>query len=517
MAEEPWNRVNIPFPSAISSIRIPFSSTTDTTIKHIIEENDKVRMLLESGLLQTDIRVLYELLYLLNNSLRQHKPLRVIKQVEQCINRLKEMKLDAALLDLGELCPKKVQRQLGIKVGQCEVPSQPMLEWFCLKALGAASLMRCVLHHCTRAFILIRQHLHWGEFIVLNVVLASMVSRLRVFFQGILVSLAPLYQRVLELLREVSQAQPMPYLQDFTLPADMTEFLGAPDSPLLKIEPSGAPKVGIRGISRPALLTRLFKDVSGEQKKQPDVKPAAIRKSGRRLDLGKAVSVRKIGDSVVPGFDVKALLKRAQGGIDDNLVVEKEPSFPLDAVTLGQKRKFVKQVKAAATFRDMAAGLEESMRWCKRQKLKQERGRLAFLHLRCQQMKHLEAAGHRVQRKLRRYKQEVSWALTLRRAGPRTCQPLKTLWRRAHPRTRFQPLRTKVQTVRSGVCLNRKQSKRHRKRTDLLSFTDPLEDVSRGNDMSSTSISEQAPEASVQNPSSVNKDDIDDIFASLDF
>lgn len=28
MAREPWNRVNIPFPSAVSSVRIPFNSTT---------------------------------------------------------------------------------------------------------------------------------------------------------------------------------------------------------------------------------------------------------------------------------------------------------------------------------------------------------------------------------------------------------------------------------------------------------------------------------------------------------
>lgn len=30
MAEEPWNRVNIPFPSAVSSVRIHFSPKTGT-------------------------------------------------------------------------------------------------------------------------------------------------------------------------------------------------------------------------------------------------------------------------------------------------------------------------------------------------------------------------------------------------------------------------------------------------------------------------------------------------------
>ena len=28
MAEERWNRINIPFPSAVSSVRIPFSNAT---------------------------------------------------------------------------------------------------------------------------------------------------------------------------------------------------------------------------------------------------------------------------------------------------------------------------------------------------------------------------------------------------------------------------------------------------------------------------------------------------------
>lgn len=43
--------------------------------------------------------------------------------------------------------------QLAMETGQCDVPSQPMLEWLCLKVLGAARLMTCLLNHCTRAFM----------------------------------------------------------------------------------------------------------------------------------------------------------------------------------------------------------------------------------------------------------------------------------------------------------------------------------------------------------------------------
>lgn len=55
----------------------------------------------------------------------------------------------------------------------------------------------------------------------------------RVISRGILVSLSSLYQQLLELLRPVADAQPMPFLTDFTLPADMLQFLGPSDASLL--------------------------------------------------------------------------------------------------------------------------------------------------------------------------------------------------------------------------------------------------------------------------------------------
>lgn len=107
-------------------------------------------------------------------------------------------------------------RQLSIKDGQCFVPSQPTLEWICLKVLGAARLMSCTLRRCSRAFTypsvsidlrvndvrmsssepsltlvpsagfpltaarfrLSKQQMKWEEFVILNVVITSMLSRL---------------------------------------------------------------------------------------------------------------------------------------------------------------------------------------------------------------------------------------------------------------------------------------------------------------------------------------------------
>lgn len=55
----------------------------------------------------------------------------------------------------------------------------------------------------------------------------------RVIFRGILVGLSALYPKLLKLLREVADTQPMPFLKDFSLPADMTQFLGPSVASLL--------------------------------------------------------------------------------------------------------------------------------------------------------------------------------------------------------------------------------------------------------------------------------------------
>lgn len=94
--------------------------------------------LTNSEILQTEVRVLYELLYVLNNSYRGNKTFKglqqvwarfshrqtlnrsttgdmfdiryMVLQVEQCVNRLKNMKLVEALREMSDVCPTKIQR-----------------------------------------------------------------------------------------------------------------------------------------------------------------------------------------------------------------------------------------------------------------------------------------------------------------------------------------------------------------------------------------------------------------------
>lgn len=53
----------------------------DANIKALLMENEKVLKLIQSELLQTEIRVLYELLYILSNSYSGNKTFKSLKQV----------------------------------------------------------------------------------------------------------------------------------------------------------------------------------------------------------------------------------------------------------------------------------------------------------------------------------------------------------------------------------------------------------------------------------------------------
>ncbi|KAM4609406.1 nucleolus and neural progenitor protein-like [Polymixia lowei] len=478
MAADPWNRVNIPFPSTASCVRIRFDLTTDANVKNLLVQNDKVLQLLQSKVLQTEIRILYELLYVLHNNYGKNKTYRVLKQVEQCVNRIKEMKLAVALQDLKHLCPTRVQRALSLEAGNCEVPSQPMLEWLCLKVLGAAQLMSCAMNHCSRGFIFAKQQLKLEEFIVLNVVFVGMLSRLWVFFRGVLANLAPLYQQILVLLREVSEAQPMPFLTAFSLPEDIVNFLGPSDASLLTVTLPLGPQAA-----------------EGSQPKDKRQAKAAVKskRKGRKgkEDLGVAVERVQLFDN-----DVKPLWDVTEAPVEN----------PSQETNVMQKQMFQKQVTSAATFTDMATHLKKMIPWCKSQNLEKETRCLSFLYLKCHKMESLESAGYNFPRKLRNFKHEACWAISPTRSVPRTCLSTAALWRSAHPKTNFRSLRTRFRAAAVRDCAKRRRSERRRTRTEL----------SEGNgDQAGTRGSRTSSDATPRVSACWNQDEIDDIFSSI--
>ncbi|XP_068186198.1 nucleolus and neural progenitor protein [Antennarius striatus] len=476
---EPWNRVNIAFPSAVSSVRVPFSSTTDATVKALMVISHNVLKLIRSHILQTEIRVLYELLYILKNSLRGNKTYKGLKLVEQCINRLKLMKLDVAVQDLTELCPNKIQRVLSIRSGKGDVPSQPFLEWLCLKVLGGAQLLSCTLDRCSTAFVFSKQQMKWGEFVILNLVITSMLSRLWVIFRGILASLSTLYPHLLDLHREVASAKPMAFLTDSSLPTDITQFLGYTDA---------------------FILSKLSAHIScckEKDKKQRDKVPFKVKNQGGtgkvKEDLGVAIERGRVLDT-----DLKPFLRAVRNWTKGKDLLQE---------THGNKKEaFKKQVQQAATVTDMMTHLKEMIDWFKSQKKKKEKSLLASVFLKCQRLKGLEAAGYKVQRKLASLRQEVLCTLSPQASASRTCQSAAMMWKKAHQKNCLQSLTSRLRSSSLRAGIKKKLRKRQWNRTDFTAST------STGNEQRHRTGHTTASQAN----DSDSHDEIDDIFASVD-
>ncbi|XP_054871610.1 nucleolus and neural progenitor protein isoform X1 [Amphiprion ocellaris] len=452
-------------------------------VQGLLGANGTVLQLIRSEILQTEVRVLYELLYILNNSYRGNKTFKGLQQVEQCVNRLKNMKLDIALQDLADLCPNKIQRKLSIKAGECDVPSQPRLEWVCLKVLGAAQLMSCALNRCSRAFILTKQQMKWEEFVVLNMVITSMLSRLWVIFRGLLVSLSTLYQQLLVFLKDVAVAKPMSFLTDFSLPTDMVQFLAPFDTFLLTKHPAYEPH------------PKDYKEKL-QQKKKSSVKVSNQGQTGKNKDdLGVAVERDLDRDT-----DLKPFIKIFKNFTKRNS--SPENTHKAEKKLKLKKLNFKKQVREAPTFTHMAAHLEEMILWCKSQRMEKEKRLLTFLQLKCRKMKCLEEAGYNVQRKLQTFRQEACWASSPNKSVPKSFLSPSAMRRKARLRIRLS-LTGQIAScaLRTGV---KKKRLIGQQKATLLS----VPGLSKDNQQNRTTHE-------AAHPTTDSRDDIDDIFASV--
>ncbi|XP_077473945.1 nucleolus and neural progenitor protein [Stigmatopora argus] len=418
MAAEPWNKINIPLPSAIHTIFVQFTPKTAETITRLLIEIEKTRLILRSKILQTEIRLLYALLYTLNNSARGNITFRVLKRVEQCINRLREMKLDIALLKFSELCPKIVRRKLSLDRGSCELPSQPIIEWQCLKVMGAAQLLKCTLKHCRKAFLLSKQHMKI-DFEIRNLTITSMVSRIWFFFRGILSRLLPLYQDLYALGTQVALARPMPFLLHFELPANLSNFLDLSGVDSITSKPK-SPRDGVDHDSTKKRMCRvkakrtkkIKEDLGVAVQRKPlldsDIKPVTVTKVKRVTGTKvKPVTVTKVKPETVT--KVKRVTVTKVKPVTFTKTVAKK-NLPKEEDNAKRKRSFHRHVRKAATFKDVAFTLEEMIKWCTSKKRNRTKQRLTFLRLKCRRLTGAEALGYNVQNKLRKFKQDACQA-----------------------------------------------------------------------------------------------------------
>ncbi|XP_033867462.3 nucleolus and neural progenitor protein [Acipenser ruthenus] len=423
MATALWNRVEIAYPGTRSTLNIKISDTTEICIERLLKSCESVLTLLRSKVLKIEIEVLYSLLYVFHNRLRQHKPYQALKQVEQCVKRLNGMKLETVIQDLKEMCPKRLENSPNFENVTREVPSQPVLEWLSLKIMGGCKLALCFMENCSKVFLLTIQHLYWEEYIVLNVVLTGMLSRLWVLFRGILKNLAALYEEMFLLLQEVSGIQQMPFVKEFTFPSDMKSFLGPSYIEIVNMKLPKAPAIkSAKSKGAAKMLDALFASEAGYSSERRElVKPASkgkksTTKGKKSLDVWCPVIERHPDDfGTLSGLDVKALCRRPQGS---SKVVTSQSKLSLKKAVLPQKKglirkkkSFVSQIKGTQSFSDLTEALEEMVDWCRGKKLKSETMQLGYKLLKCRRLKYMEALGCSLHRKLNCFRRAVCKSL----------------------------------------------------------------------------------------------------------
>ncbi|XP_013370619.1 PREDICTED: uncharacterized protein C3orf17 homolog isoform X2 [Chinchilla lanigera] len=488
----------------------------------------------------------------------RHKPHLALKQVEQCLKRLKNMNLKGSIEDLPELFSSNENQSVATKV--CVIPSQPVVELALMKVLGACKLLLRLLDCCCKAFLLTVKHLGLREFIILNLVVVGLVSRLWVLYKDVLRRLISLYEPLFVLLQEVSRIQPMPYFKDFTFPADITEFLGQPYLEIFKKKKPTA--FAAKGVTK--LLNKLFlkKEQSPGSSEDTSLRIAQKAKQmtinvQNNVDLGQPVKNKKVLKEKSSGFDVRAFCEQLKHKAIQETSFESVSSQSKLKTTKRSSRKmigslhaksFVQRFREARTFIQLSEEIQVAIVWCRTKKLKAQATFLANKLLKSNRLKHVEAQGYSLPKKLDCIKTSVCNCL-LHGSGNKTSKhhlrqrrsQNKFLLRKRKPQRKWQSTLLKEiqqfpqEPLKSAVDTSTKRSLSYRtvQRTDhcpnskqLLSSrlakpaTQSQENQSHG---SLTGSSESQTDSwtkmhiSKQNtPGPVQEtDDIDDIFALM--
>nr|XP_004672372.2 nucleolus and neural progenitor protein [Jaculus jaculus] len=406
---EPWNRVRIPRAGSRSTVTVrDAGAALDLCIAAVMKECHLVIQSLRSRTLDAEIDVLCAVLYSNHNRMGHHKPHLALKQVEQCLKRLKNMNLEGSIEDLSELFSSSASQPAPTKVRV--IPSQPVVELVLMKVLGACKLLLRLLDCCCKAFLLTVKHLGLQEFIILNLVMLGLVSRLWVLYKGVLKKLISLYEPLFALLQEVSRIQPMSYFKDFAFPSDVTEFLGQPYLEVFKEKMPTA--FAAKGVTK--LLNKLFL-VKEQPRVYRESTLCGISKIAKQMeinlqntvDLGQPVK-NKVSKEEPSGFDVKAFCKR----LKDIAAQETKPEFkssqpklktakhPSQKVGTPQAADFVQRCREAKTFLQLSEEIQMAIVWCRSRRLKAQATYLGNKLLKSNRLKHVEAQGYSLPKKL---------------------------------------------------------------------------------------------------------------------
>ncbi|KAI6050923.1 nucleolus and neural progenitor protein [Marmota monax] len=424
---EPWNRVRIPKAGSQSTVTVRDpGASLNLCIAAVIKECHLVTRLLRSQPLDAEADVLCAVLYSNHNRMGRHKPHLALKQVEQCLKRLKNMNLEDSIEDVSELLSSTESQPASAKT--CVIPSQPVVELVLMKVLGACKLLLRLLDCCCKAFLLTVKHLGLQEFIILNLVMVGLVSRFWVLYKGVLRRLISLYEPLFGLLQEITRIQPMPYFKGFTFPSDIAEFLGQPYLEVFKKKmPTAFAAKGVAKLLNKLFLTKEQSSRSSEDTLLRISKKAKQMKTNiqNNVDLGQPV--KNVFKEKSTGFDVRSFCKQLKHKATEETSFEfKGSQSKLKPTKHSQKvirttpaRNFVQRFREAKTFKQLSEAIQMAITWCRSTKLKAQATFLGNKLLKSNRLKHVEAQGYSLPKKLECIKTSISNCL-LRGSGIKT-------------------------------------------------------------------------------------------------
>ncbi|XP_054984038.1 nucleolus and neural progenitor protein isoform X2 [Sorex araneus] len=453
-SQEPWNCARIPRPGSRSTVTVREpDATLGICVDDVIEKCSLVTQLLRSPTLDAETDVLCAILYSNHNRLGRHKPHLALKQVEQCLKRLKNMNLEGSIQDLSEsFSSNSENQQVTDKVRV--IASQPVVELVLMKILGACKLLLRLLDCCCKTFLLTVKHLGLQEFIILNLVMVGLVSRLWVLYKGVLKRLVSLYEPLFGLLQEVSRIQPLPYFKNFIFPSDITEFLGES-----YFEVFSKKSFESKGVTK--LLNKLFltKDQSSKFKEE------TLHKTSREIkhtdisiqnnvDLGQPLRNKKISREKSSEFDVRAFCKQQKHRTiqemssefkcyQSKLKAAKQPSWK--AAETPCVKRFLQRFREAESFTQLSEEIQKVILWCRSKNFKAQTIFLRSKRLKIDRLKHIAAHGYCLPKKLECIKTSICNCL-LRGSGIKTSKhhlrqrpQRKFLTRQRKPQRKLQP------------------------------------------------------------------------------
>ncbi|KAE8625835.1 hypothetical protein XENTR_v10006410 [Xenopus tropicalis] len=418
MASEPWNRLHIPRPAIQSLVTVPASAETEEYIKAVVEKCLSVKQSLMSKVLETEKSALYSILYVYHHQLGYHKPYLALKQVEQCLKRLAAMGLEVTIQEMLDLCPRYFGKNVLTAEKHCCLPSQPIIEVVSIKILGACKLFLRLMDCCEKAFHLCLQHIYLEEFIVANVVLLGLLSRLWVLHRGILKKLISLYGAQYLLQKEVSDFQNMPYIKNFTFPTKIEDFLGPVYASINKRKlPHISFKKGALQILHTVFSSHDLDD--NEEERHKSAFEELTDTVETVVDIGLPVQAKRSYRDNCGTFDVKTLCQKQQSSFNHPCNVKKKSMASKNKRIIQCYRKsnsecaghLVPKLQETETFRELAEKLQYALKWCKRRKLLPEVLFFRKKCLRANRLKHVELLGYSLQKKLRCFKKSVCQSL----------------------------------------------------------------------------------------------------------